>query len=64
MRKLARDFNGFNILKMLDNCIELGHIANNIIPIGKRWSMQKLVDQFVFEFDYTFLESQFNYIFF
>lgn len=47
VRKLARDFIGFDVAKMITNCIELGHIANNIVPIRQRWSMEKLVNQFV-----------------
>lgn len=47
VRKLARDFNGFDVIKLIENCIELGHIANRIIPLGKRWSMENLVDKFV-----------------
>lgn len=47
VRKLARDFIGFDVQKMVENCIELGHIANNVVPNRQRWSMEKLVDQFV-----------------
>lgn len=32
---------------MVENCIELGHIANKVVPNKQRWSMAKLVDQFV-----------------
>lgn len=32
---------------MVENCIELGHIANKVVPNKQRWSMEKLVDTFV-----------------
>nr|CAH7725820.1 unnamed protein product [Callosobruchus chinensis] len=44
VRKLARDFAGFNVEKMIDNCIDLGVMANTILPTTQRWSLEKLVD--------------------
>ncbi|CAH2011055.1 unnamed protein product [Acanthoscelides obtectus] len=45
VRKLARDFVGFNVDKMIDNCIDLGVMANTILPTTQRWSLEKLVDR-------------------
>lgn len=45
--KLSKDFDGLDNAKMYQNCIDLGHIANNIVPIRQRWSMEKLVNHFV-----------------
>ncbi|KAH1015554.1 hypothetical protein HUJ05_013262 [Dendroctonus ponderosae] len=44
VRKLARDFGGFDVNKLLNNCIDSGVMANGILPVTQRWSMEKLVD--------------------
>ncbi|KAG5890857.1 hypothetical protein JTB14_016290 [Gonioctena quinquepunctata] len=44
VRKLARDFVGFDGDKMVENCIDLGVFANSILPTTHRWSLEKLVD--------------------
>lgn len=45
VRKLARDFKGFDGDKMVNNCIDLGVLANSILSGSQRWSLEKLVDQ-------------------
>ncbi|CAG9840054.1 unnamed protein product [Diabrotica balteata] len=44
VRKLARDFTGFDSDKMVDNCVDLGHLANSILSTTNRWSLERLVD--------------------
>ncbi|CAG9813281.1 unnamed protein product [Phaedon cochleariae] len=44
VRKLARDFPGFDGDKMVENCIDLGVLANSILPTKQRWSLEKLVN--------------------
>nr|XP_023026950.1 Werner Syndrome-like exonuclease [Leptinotarsa decemlineata] len=43
-RKLARDFTGVNGDKLVQNCIDLGVLANSILPTTHRWSLEKLVN--------------------
>lgn len=47
MRKLARDFVGFDGEKMVENCVDLGVLANTLVPIKQRWSLERLVLDFV-----------------
>ncbi|KAF7279054.1 hypothetical protein GWI33_007689 [Rhynchophorus ferrugineus] len=44
VRKLSRDFKGFDGEKLVNNCIDSGVMANTILPVTQRWSMEKLVD--------------------
>ncbi|KAJ8925553.1 hypothetical protein NQ315_009393 [Exocentrus adspersus] len=44
VRKLARDFTGFNSDRMVQNCIDLGVLANSVLPVTQRWSLENLVD--------------------
>ncbi|KAJ8957657.1 hypothetical protein NQ318_017549 [Aromia moschata] len=44
VRKLARDFTGFDVDRLIENCIDLGVMANSILPVKQRWSLEKLVD--------------------
>ncbi|KAJ8972899.1 hypothetical protein NQ317_019615 [Molorchus minor] len=44
VRKLARDFKGFNVDRLVENCIDLGVMANSILPINQRWSLAALVE--------------------
>ncbi|XP_056637376.1 3'-5' exonuclease [Diorhabda sublineata] len=45
IRKLARDFKGFDGDKIVNNCLDLGVLANSILSRSERWSLEKLVDQ-------------------
>lgn len=47
VQKLARDFAGFDVNILLSNCIDSGVMANGILPVTQRWSMEKLVDYVV-----------------
>lgn len=47
VRKLARDFLGFDGDKMVENCVDLGTLANGIVSTTQRWSLEKLVDHFL-----------------
>ncbi|XP_030760147.1 Werner Syndrome-like exonuclease [Sitophilus oryzae] len=44
VRKLSRDFIGFDAEKLVNNCIDSGVMANTVLPVTQRWSMEKLVD--------------------
>ncbi|XP_066155618.1 3'-5' exonuclease [Euwallacea fornicatus] len=44
VRKLSRDYKGFNAEKLVDSCIDVGVLANSVLPCKKRWSMESLVD--------------------
>ncbi|XP_018320038.2 Werner Syndrome-like exonuclease [Agrilus planipennis] len=48
IRKLARDFPGLDVESFINNCIDSGVQANNILPVTQRWSMERLVD-YLFE---------------
>ncbi|EFA11337.1 3'-5' exonuclease [Tribolium castaneum] len=43
IRKLSRDFAGFDVEKNIENCIDSGVLANQILPFQQRWSMERLV---------------------
>ncbi|XP_066262558.1 3'-5' exonuclease-like [Euwallacea similis] len=45
VRKLSRDYKGFNTDKLVDSCVDIGVLANNILPCKQRWSMESLVDR-------------------
>ncbi|XP_050513332.1 3'-5' exonuclease [Diabrotica virgifera virgifera] len=47
VRKLARDFAGFDGDKMVDNCVDLGLFANRVLSIRDRWSLERLVEHFL-----------------
>lgn len=46
VRKLHRDFPGFDVDKAVDNCIDLGVMANTVAGFTQRWSLEKLVLHF------------------
>lgn len=33
--------------KAIENCVDAGTLANNVLSVQRRWSMEKLVDEFV-----------------
>ncbi|KAJ3639752.1 hypothetical protein Zmor_003092 [Zophobas morio] len=43
IRKLSRDFSGFDAERIIENCVDSGVLANKILPVQQRWSMAKLV---------------------
>ncbi|KAK9890365.1 hypothetical protein WA026_010458 [Henosepilachna vigintioctopunctata] len=43
VRKLARDFHLTDVEKIIDNCIDCGVFANEVLPLTQRWSLEKLV---------------------
>ncbi|RZC41205.1 Werner Syndrome-like exonuclease [Asbolus verrucosus] len=43
IKKLSRDFTGFDTAKIINNCIDSGVLANTILPFQNRWSMEKLI---------------------
>ncbi|XP_044257076.1 Werner Syndrome-like exonuclease [Tribolium madens] len=43
IRKLSRDFSGFDVEKIIENCVDSGVLANQVLPFQQRWSMEKLV---------------------
>ncbi|KAJ3622963.1 hypothetical protein MTP99_019228 [Tenebrio molitor] len=43
IRKLSRDFSGFDGDRIVENCIDSGVLANKILPFQQRWSMEKLI---------------------
>ncbi|CAH0562517.1 unnamed protein product [Brassicogethes aeneus] len=45
VRKLARDFPGFNSDKMVENCFDSGVMAKNCFPTSGRYSLEKLVNR-------------------
>lgn len=48
MRKLARDFpNVGSVNKLIEDCCDLGQYANRVLGISERWSMARLVQEFV-----------------
>ncbi|KAL1513887.1 hypothetical protein ABEB36_003227 [Hypothenemus hampei] len=44
VRKLARDYPGFNVDQLLNSCLDTGDLANRVLPCTQRWSMEKLID--------------------
>lgn len=44
IRKLARDFAGIEAEAIINNCVDCGVLANTVLPVRQRWSMEKLVD--------------------
>lgn len=53
VRKLARDYPGFNVDLLIDSCIDVRGLANSILQCRQTWSMEKLVDyvvSYVFKF--------------
>ncbi|XP_018569688.1 Werner Syndrome-like exonuclease [Anoplophora glabripennis] len=44
VRKLARDYVGFDSDRLIENCIDIGVFANSVLPVTQRWSLEKLVD--------------------
>lgn len=47
VRKLGRDFSGVNSDEIVNLCVDLGVLANSVLPFQQRWSMEKLVEYFV-----------------
>lgn len=54
VHKLGRDFKVASKDKMLENCIDSGVFANEVLPVRQRWSMEKLVGYLVCNFNYFF----------
>lgn len=47
VRKLAKDYPGFNLGLLIDNCIDLRRLANSVLQCSQTWGMEKLVDYVV-----------------
>ncbi|XP_045480598.1 Werner Syndrome-like exonuclease [Harmonia axyridis] len=44
VRKLSRDFKVINVEKIIENCIDAGVFANEVLPTSRRWSLAALVE--------------------
>ncbi|CAH1165016.1 unnamed protein product [Phyllotreta striolata] len=44
VRKLARDFPGWDVEKAIENCVDLSQMANRVLATSRRWSLEDLVD--------------------
>ncbi|XP_022915142.2 3'-5' exonuclease [Onthophagus taurus] len=47
IRKLSRDFGGFDDDEAVKRCIDAGRQANELLGSTRRWSMEKLVGEFL-----------------
>ncbi|KAL3289660.1 hypothetical protein HHI36_023068 [Cryptolaemus montrouzieri] len=44
VRKLSRDFQVSDVDKIIENCIDCGTFANEVLPFTQRWSLEGLVE--------------------
>ncbi|XP_044746392.1 Werner Syndrome-like exonuclease [Coccinella septempunctata] len=44
IRKLARDFKVTDVEKIIENCIDCGVFANDVLSFSRRWSLAALVE--------------------
>lgn len=52
---MGRDFEGVKTDSIVNLCVDLGVLANSVLPFQQRWSMEKLVEYFVSKY---YLEKQ------